>query len=449
MTNDKDRQTKINMYLVKKKEGSSHENDESGEKYLVFEDITRKFRGKPKDVIKQDIKAKIVELHSDLYISVDVHGYACLPEHTKDKNPVQFLLQLNPPLVLYNKTMCALQVFEIDFPGTPQEESKLQSKIPAGMSDSLFQLDVLDAGEDENKPDITLKFFDNDTEQRQGQRTVICKTLTSLQKYSDFDQDKDQINSSSKAQRPTNELTYCEDFERHRDVDLDQGKPADLDAEVVKLQIHCSKRSKNIQSQYSHHQGSVSADNLLRECIIEETKALQLSIYPKYMIVNKTSHDLRNGDQRIKAMHSDFLRLEEKDSRVALFADDYRPSQPIDLNQIGMTGVITMDGDAQDSRQLQFGVNIQSAPSPFNMTIVLTVVPRYLIVNKLGKNVVLRQYRKMKKVQGQEPPQDNTQAVNSFQSEVNPLDGLLKTEFHFRKAKPRHTVQPGAPDNLI
>lgn len=42
------------------------------------------------------------------------------------------------------------------------------------------------------------------------------------------------------------------------------------------------------------------------------------------------------------------------------------------------------------------------------MTIVLTVVPRYLIVNKLGKDVLLRQHKKMKKVQGQEPPQDNS-----------------------------------------
>ena len=62
------------------------------------------------------------------------------------------------------------------------------------------------------------------------------------------------------------------------------------------MNIHCSKRSKNIQSQYSHHHGSTFADNLLRECIVEETKALQLSIYPKYMIVNKTNHDILNGD---------------------------------------------------------------------------------------------------------------------------------------------------------
>lgn len=281
MTNDRDRQTKVDMYIVKKQAGPQGlENDAVGRKKLIFEDITKKFRGKPKDVATQRIRSKIIELHSDLYLSVDVQGYACLPEKTKDSNPVQFLIQFNPPLVLFNKTMCALQVFEIDFPGSVREEQKLQSKIPAGMSDSLYQLDVLDiGGDEENRPDILLKFFDNDTEQRNGQRTVITKTLHSLLKYSlfdaDGDDDVDQILSGQKPKKKQlNELDFCEDFLRYSDIDLSQGKPPDLEEELVKINIHCSKRSKNIQSQYSHHQGSTIADNLLRDCILEETKAL-------------------------------------------------------------------------------------------------------------------------------------------------------------------------------
>lgn len=77
------------------------------------------------------------------------------------------------------------------------------------------------------------------------------------------------------------------------------------------------------------------------------------------------------------------------------------------------------------------------------MTIVLTVVPRYLIVNKLGKDVLLRQHKKMKKVQGQEPPQDNSKVIHSFQQDVNQLDGFLKTEFHFSKAPKKSMVSQG------
>lgn len=53
MTNDGDRRTKVDMYIVKKQRGSQGlENDGAGRKELIFEDITRKFRGKPKDVAK-------------------------------------------------------------------------------------------------------------------------------------------------------------------------------------------------------------------------------------------------------------------------------------------------------------------------------------------------------------------------------------------------------------
>ena len=43
---------------------------------------------------------------------------------------------------------------------------------------------------------------------------------------------------------------------------------------------------------------------------------------------------------------------------MKLHAFDYSPSQPIDLNQVGMTGTITMDSETEDQKQLQFGVTI-------------------------------------------------------------------------------------------
>jgi hypothetical protein len=66
------------------------------------------------------------------------------------------------------------------------------------------------------------------------------------------------------------------------------------------------------------------------------------------MIVNKTNHDILNGDQVVKSMHSDFLRLDDGISKARLHAFDYGPSQPIDLNQVGMTGTITMDSETEE-----------------------------------------------------------------------------------------------------
>lgn len=75
-----------------------------------------------------------------------------------------------------------------------------------------------------------------------------------------------------------------------------------------------------------------------------------MSIYPKYMIVNKTNHDILNGGQVVRSMHSDFLRLDEGISKVRLHTFDHGPSQPIDLNQVGMTGTITMDSETEDQK---------------------------------------------------------------------------------------------------
>ena len=75
------------------------------------------------------------------------------------------------------------------------------------------------------------------------------------------------------------------------------------------------------------------------------------------MIINKTSHDIKHGEHTIKAMHSDFLGLDEDTTKVTLNTEDFGDSQEIDLKELGMTGTITMDSH-DDQRQLQFGVTV-------------------------------------------------------------------------------------------
>jgi len=42
-------------------------------------------------------------------------------------------------------------------------------------------------------------------------------------------------------------------------------------------------------------------------------------------------------------------------------------------------------------QKLEFGLIISAAPSPFSKTIFVSIVPRYLVLNKLGVPVVLKQ----------------------------------------------------------
>ena len=67
-----------------------------------------------------DAMAEQVELNEDFYVAVDVQGYKCLPERSKDSNPLQYVLSLNPPLLLENLGFSPLEVIEIDKPCTAE-----------------------------------------------------------------------------------------------------------------------------------------------------------------------------------------------------------------------------------------------------------------------------------------------------------------------------------------
>lgn len=42
-------------------------------------------------------------------------------------------------------------------------------------------------------------------------------------------------------------------------------------------------------------------------------------------------------------------------------------------------------------QKLEFGVKIESAPTPFNKTIIIKILPRYVIVNQLQKPIIIKQ----------------------------------------------------------
>lgn len=60
--------------------------------------------------------------------------------------------------------------------------------------------------------------------------------------------------------------------------------------------------------------------------------------------------------------------------------------------------------DAKSLAQRQFGVSIKYAPAPFNRTVVLTIVPRYVIINKLQRQVAIRQVEHLAKAKDETKP---------------------------------------------
>ena len=80
-----------------------------------------------------------------------------------------------------------------------------------------------------------------------------------------------------------------------------------------------------------------------------------------------------------------------KTAKVHLIVEGYHPSDPIDLRNIGTSGIIALNSlDWTDYRQLQFGISISLGPTPFNKTTFLTIVPRYIVINKMKHPVLIR-----------------------------------------------------------
>lgn len=46
------------------------------------------FKGLYSNIDKNQINSKILELNQDFYISFDIHGYKCMPELSKQNNPI-------------------------------------------------------------------------------------------------------------------------------------------------------------------------------------------------------------------------------------------------------------------------------------------------------------------------------------------------------------------------
>jgi hypothetical protein len=79
---------------------------------------------------------------------------------------------------------------------------------------------------------------------------------------------------------------------------------------------------------------------------------------------------------------------------------------------------------------LQLGISISLAPAPFNKTIILTIVPRYLIVNKLKKSIAIRQTFNSKSLK---ESVDENVFVSKFKNDSE--NELLTQEIHFQRQK--------------
>lgn len=109
----------VDVYILEEKDADNQTEDPNFEnKIPLLSNIAEKFsktaNDEYKDNFEANIQSKFLELNDDFYVAMDVQAYCCLPKISQEKNPLQYVLSFNPPILMTNYFMNPLQVFEID-----------------------------------------------------------------------------------------------------------------------------------------------------------------------------------------------------------------------------------------------------------------------------------------------------------------------------------------------
>lgn len=220
-----------------------------------------------------------------------MQGYSCKPETTKHKNPIQYVVSLNPPLMLTNYCMAPLDIFEIDDPRSRTGGTKKRTaQIAPAMSSYLYQLDL----SKDNESDILFQFHDSQT-----------NALLSHQ-FQRFDLPKETWKSPANKNNDSEiERVF---FKRHTaDEDLRTDGASGAKLKLCQLTIETVKKiyNKDVEG-YSENFGT-------RERLLDISIAVKKMIYPDYMVVNKTEKLIQYHGVAINPRCNDFLLTDPDD----------------------------------------------------------------------------------------------------------------------------------------
>jgi len=414
----------VDLYIAEVRLGAKEEDLELHLLHKNIQEVFNQRAAEPK--CHPSLKSQQVELNDDFYVSVDIQGYKCLPERTKNQNPLQYVLSFNPPLLLQNLSFSPLEVIEIDKPCTPEFKLKPQGKMAPKTSQNFLSLDM----SHDNKSWIRFVFTD-----RTKNLMISCTINKFFQGTFGFAAD-DRYDKTKEAQQSDESQLSEEEIKNRRRFTTKSVKfvrhetPQEYDAgkrkdggPLEKMQV----QMETVQKVYTDIK--LYRENFqFRERHLDRSNAVKIMLYPRFVVINKSDSDIIIVDEKrpqvIKARSNDYLfkhLAEQKDEKgrkmckINLEVEGFEMSAELDLLQVGTSGLISMNGIGdQQHRQLQFGVSISRAPSPFQKTTIITVVPRFVIVNKLKHPIVVHQAVEKKNAKGQDlqaPPEQNFMVI--------------------------------------
>lgn len=307
----------VDMYLLKEDKLASFDyltsamDEESGdgtdpEAVLLVSDIATKYNKSAShvslDAFCEGIVSKVHELNDDLYVCYDIQGYSCKPETTKHSNPIQYVVSLNPPLMLTNYCMAPLDIYEIDDPHNERLATrKRTAQIAPAMSCYLFQLDL----SKDNESDILFRFHDTQNKALNNEERPMLSHL-----FAQFDLRKEQ----TKNEANINNESSCKRvyFKRHNS---EEEFKSNVDARGKKLEL-CQMTIETVKKIYNKEVEGYSENFGQRERLIDVSIAIKKMIYPDYMVVNKTEKLISYHGVAVDPRCNDFLMTSPEDQEL-------------------------------------------------------------------------------------------------------------------------------------
>lgn len=140
-----------------------------------------------------------------------------------------------------------------------------------------------------------------------------------------------------------------------------------------------------------------------RKKVQDEIYAKNVEVYSKYIIINKTEFDLdiKSSTSSLTLQHNSMCFFKSK--RIKLMIQKFKHGEPselsktINIDTIGISGCIILPLKKPSffsPKQVSLGLSVSSASKPLLKTKIVTIVPRFIITNKLPFEIFIRQFTK-------------------------------------------------------
>ncbi|TWU78464.1 hypothetical protein ED733_008917 [Metarhizium rileyi] len=141
--------------------------------------------------------------------------------------------------------------------------------------------------------------------------------------------------------------------------------------------------------------------------------AFKITVYSPYVVLNKTGLDLRirmksllqqakpaagqfplvdtSDRQRTKALPFMFsYGNDDNRNRALLKVDESEWSKPQSFDAVGSTSEVILNS-ASKTKEIHLGITVKSGEGKYKMTKVVTLAPRFVLKNKLGEEMLVRE----------------------------------------------------------